>query len=229
VANYINGFSIMSERNDQEKDQSIKERELSLKEKEIEAKIKIDRKSLWLASPLLAGIFVAGFQVYSTSKQAQSNFELERQKFEYTLVQQTLAGNTLLDEKEKLFEFMIEIGAIRDAETVKGLENRISKKTLPIPKIRVYLLTGADSRIQMFAAIKSELEKINFIVLGAKKLEDDTRTDEPEIRYFNSSDQAQADRIKEVVKSRFPNRKIETNYQRDSSAAPGYIEVWLGR
>jgi hypothetical protein len=145
------------------------------------------------------------------------------------LVQTTLNNNTSRAEKVASLNFMIEIGAIKylDIKKLKDIINNNSSQ-IPIPKSRVYLLSGIDDRVK-FSEIKSELEKIDFVVLGAKKLDDDTRSNEPEIRYFNRFDEPQANKIVEVIRSRFPRQAIKANYYKDSSATLGYIEVWLGR
>lgn len=74
-----------------EKELLLKAREIYLKEQETKHKLKIEQRNIWLTSPVLIAIVStifgtalgAGFQGYA-------NFQLERQKFEFSLIQKSL-------------------------------------------------------------------------------------------------------------------------------------------
>jgi hypothetical protein len=81
-----------------------------------------------------------------------------------------------------------------------------------------------------FDALRSELTKADYRVVGSKVLlSDPGRPDGREIRYFNREDEAQAGKIAEYLTFKDPKNPIATKQYGDSTARPGYIEIWLGR
>jgi hypothetical protein len=221
-----------------EREQVLKEKELALREKEIEAKIKLEKRGLWFASPLLIGAITAISGLIGTGVgavlQGYSNSTLERQKFEFTLIQTALKAPTQNEQAKQLL-FLINSGVIISLDGSK-LRNIAEKNPsqLPglvtvVPNARVFLLAGTDGKTKMFNNFQSELVKAGFNVLGAKQIEDDSRPTEPEVRYFSPSDKQQADIVVKFVRSRLSNQAIPAKYYNDPSAKPGYVEIWLGR
>jgi hypothetical protein len=107
-------------------DAALREKELQLPDQEATAKVAIESRNLWFSSPLLLALASAIFGVIGTAVgaglQGYSNFQLERQKFEFTLIQSAL--NTK-DTKEaaKRLQFLVESGVIKslDANKIKQL------------------------------------------------------------------------------------------------------------
>jgi hypothetical protein len=216
---------------------TLNEREFVLKEKEVEAKINLEKRGLWLSSPLLIGGITAIVGLIGTGigafLQGDTNSKLERQKFESALIQKTLDAPTQEETARRLL-FLINSGVITslDSQKLRELANDPSK--LPsiariVSNARVFLLTGTDRKTKMFSYFQPELVKAGFNVLGAKQIEDDSRPNEPEVRYFNPSDEQQADIVVKFVRSRLSNPAIIAKYYSDPGAKPGYVEIWLGK
>ena len=103
-----------------------------------------------------------------------------------------------------------------------------------VDNARAYLLAGKQERAQAFESLRNDLTAAGFSVLGAKTLTDAGRPDVPEIRYFNASDRAQAEKIAEFMKFKLKGavdaaESVPAKLYDDASAKPGYIEIWLGR
>jgi hypothetical protein len=120
-------------------DNDLKKRELDLKEKELEAKIKPDKKSLWFTSPLLIGGITAISGLIGTGigaiLQGNANFKLERQKFEFTLIQKALQAPSQ-DEAAKQLLFLIDSGVIvsLDGQKLRNIaENNPSQLPVLVP------------------------------------------------------------------------------------------------
>ena len=102
----------------------LSERELALTEKEQEkkAKIAVEGQNLWFSSPLLIGIASAVFGVIGTAigagLQGYSNFQLERQKFEFTLIQKALETKDT-SEAAKRLQFLVKSGVIKSLDSEK--------------------------------------------------------------------------------------------------------------
>ncbi|MBD2491688.1 caspase family protein [Aulosira sp. FACHB-615] len=124
-----------------------------------------------------------------------------------------------------------------DAIVIVGSENfkgqlltpTSTRTLLPTSNTRIFLLAGTNNKTKIINDLKSELIRAGFNVFGAQQIEDDTRPNEPEVRYFNRSDEEQADIVVKFVRSRLSNQVITAKYYDDSSGKPGYIEIWLGR
>ncbi len=97
----------------------IQERELALKEKEVKAKLEIERKNLLLSSPLLVTVASTIFGLLGTGIgviwQGYSNFQLERQKFESSIIMDALKRKDR-DEMAKYLLFTIDTGIIKSLD-----------------------------------------------------------------------------------------------------------------
>jgi hypothetical protein len=111
---------------EKEKELSIKEREITLKEEEIRAKINLEKRGMWFSSPLLLGIATAIFGLVSAgigaALQGYSNFQLERQKFEFSLILKALEIKDRTEAARQL-SFLVESGVIQslDGTRIKRL------------------------------------------------------------------------------------------------------------
>ncbi|MGK7899692.1 MAG: hypothetical protein AB4372_40270 [Xenococcus sp. (in: cyanobacteria)] len=71
----------------EERELALKEREIALKEREAEHKPQFDKTNAWFTSPLLIAIVSTIFgTAIGAALQGYSNFQLERQKFEFSLI-----------------------------------------------------------------------------------------------------------------------------------------------
>ena len=98
-----------------------------------------------------------------------------------------------------------------------------------ISNARIYLLTGNKDKTSKLAELQNELTAAGFAVLGARFIIDAGRKDKPEVRYFNSNDKEQAEKIAEFMQVKFSNSDYSAFQYKDVNAKPGYIEIWLGR
>ena len=111
----------------------LAERELSLKEQELRANINLKTREVWFTSPVLIGIASAVFGLLGTgvgaALQGYANIRLERQKFEFLLIQTSLEpsaeGDSNDDRQEAARQliFLVDSGIIQslDAEKIKQL------------------------------------------------------------------------------------------------------------
>lgn len=99
-----------------------------------------------------------------------------------------------------------------------------------VPNNRIFLLSSRESPngnlLNEYAEI---LGRQGYNVIGNKAIYDSTRPSTPEVRYFNDSDLAQATAIRDFVALRQKATEVGLSRLEDSSARPGYIELWLGR
>lgn len=104
----------------------LKEREVALKEQEARAKIQLDQRGIWFSSPVLIGIVSAVFGLVGTgigaALQGYSNFQLERQKFEFSLIQKALENKERKEAAKQLL-FLVDSGAIQslNSERIRKL------------------------------------------------------------------------------------------------------------
>ena len=124
-----------SESTTREREIALRERELALREKEVEAKIHLERRGLWLTSPLLIGSITAISGLIGTGigavLQGNANFKLERQKFEFTLIQDALEAPNQ-DEAARQLLFLVNSGVIISLDS-KKLRNIAEKNPSEIP------------------------------------------------------------------------------------------------
>jgi hypothetical protein len=105
--------------------------------------------------------------------------------------------------------------------------------SLPTPASttsRVYLLAGRREKASALDSLHADLVRAGFNVVGQKPaLQDKGRPAGPEVRYFNTTDRAEAEAIAEWLRFRLRAPGLEAHGYRDTSVRPGYIEIWLGR
>jgi hypothetical protein len=114
-----------------ERELQLKEREINLKELEINTQLEMNRKNTWSTSPLLIVIISVVFGSFGTAFfQGNSSIQLERQKFEFSLIIKALEGkdkNLVVDldnrETTKKLLLLIELGLIKtlDSNVIKKL------------------------------------------------------------------------------------------------------------
>lgn len=116
------------------KELALREKEIQLNEQEAKAKAAIENRNLWFSSPLLVGLASAIFGVIGTAAgaglQGFSNFQLERQKFEFNLIQNALETKDT-SEAAKRLQFLVESGAIRSLDSDKI--QRLAKNPEQLP------------------------------------------------------------------------------------------------
>jgi hypothetical protein len=118
-----------------ERELALKERELALKEQEAKAKIELEKRGIWFTSPLLIGLASAIFGLIGTGVgavlQGYSNFQLERQKFEFALIQKALDIKDR-NEAAKQLIFLVDSGVIQslDGEKIRRIAEQPDR--LPI-------------------------------------------------------------------------------------------------
>ncbi len=143
-----------------EKEFLLKERELNLKELEIKAQAEINRKNMWFASPLLIAFASAMFGSIGTALfQGYSNLQLERQKFEFSLILKALEGKDKsvfpgLDKKEsaKKLSFLVNLGVI------KTLDPDVLKKLAEAPEdLPTFNDSGNPEKPTFYCAISNKI------------------------------------------------------------------------
>ncbi len=111
--------------------------EIALRREELKTKLESDRRSIWFSSPLIIAVLSAIFGLLGTgvgaALQGYWNTELERQKFESSLIQNALETDDK-DEAAKNLLFLVKAGIIQhlDGAKIEGLANNPSQ--LPILK-----------------------------------------------------------------------------------------------
>ncbi len=108
------------------KELALREKEIQLNEQEAKAKAATENRNLWFSSPLLVGLASAIFGVIGTAMgaglQGFSNFQLERQKFEFNLIQNALETEDTTEAAKRL-QFLVDSGVITslDSERIRQL------------------------------------------------------------------------------------------------------------
>ena len=194
---------------------------------------------------IFGGLFAVLGAIGGAAVTGWAQVELARQKFNSDLVLKALESASPEQRLESL-KLLTETRLLKDKEIQEGVKAyATSRESNPaaIPQVlpttsfaapvisnpRVYLLAGNSSKSSLFAAYKTQLEAAGYRVLGAKLLSDKGRPDAEEVRYFNAEDKVQAERIAEVVKFKLSISSLPVRLYEDSSAKPGYIEIWFGR
>jgi Circadian oscillating protein COP23 len=127
-----------------EKELSLKEREIELKELEIKSQLEINRRNTWFGSPLLiAFITVMGGSICTAFFQAYSNNQLERQKFEFSLILKALEGkdksifmgsevaDVARTDAAKRLKFLVDLGVIKSLDS--DVIDKLSRKPNELP------------------------------------------------------------------------------------------------
>ncbi len=194
---------------------------------------------------LIGGIFALIGAIGGAATTGWSQVQLARQKFNSDLVLKALESSAPEERLESL-KLLVETNLLQDAEIQKGVRAYAEAKqknpssipqvsTAPIlgaPVIsnpRIYLLAGSKAKELLFTSYRAELENAGYKVLGAKLLNDEKRPVSEEIRFFNPEDKIQAEKIAEFVKFKLSAPQLEATLHSDSSAKPGYIEIWFGK
>jgi hypothetical protein len=127
-----------------EKELSLKEREIELKELEIKSQLEINRRNTWFGSPLLiAFITVLGGSIGTAFFQSYSSNQLERQKFEFSLILKALEGkdknifmgsdgtDAARTDAAKRLKFLVELGVIKSLDS--DVIDKLSRKPNDLP------------------------------------------------------------------------------------------------
>jgi hypothetical protein len=181
--------------------------------------------------PLLVGLAgtALGYML-----QGHYNQKLEQQKFEAAIIQKALETNDQ-NEVAKRLSFYVDVGIVQSLnrdEITKKAQAPSQLPTFPTPVIanaRMYLLAPTQSKAAKLPNLRAELVKAGFNVIGERILEDDTRPSNPEVRYFNATDQAEAEEIAEAIRKYLGDSSVVAKPYSDPRAKPGYIEFWTGR
>jgi hypothetical protein len=127
-----------------EREIALKEREIALKEQETKAKIELDKRGVWFSSPLLIGVFSAIFGLLGTgigaALQGYSNLQLERQKFESSLIQKALEIKDR-NEAAKTLLFLVDSGVIQSLDGIRI--RRIAENPEQLPALTQLLVAAS--------------------------------------------------------------------------------------
>jgi len=173
--------------------------------------------------------------------------QLAERKFSSDLVLKALESSSAQERLESL-RLLVDTNLLKESAVREGVHKYIADKQKDpssIPQVkpttaqsleppivenaRIYLLAGHEEKTKAFEGLRAELATAGFAVIGAKRLSDAGRPDQPEIRYFNAGDKAQAERIAEFMRFKLSKESLPAKQYQDASARPGYIEIWLGR
>lgn len=128
-----------------ERELILKEKELALKEQEAKAKIEFEKRNLWFSSPLLIGALSATFGLIGTGigagLQGYSNFQLERQKFESSLIQKSLEIKDR-NEAAKSLLFLVDSGIIQSLDGARI--RKIAENPEQLPMLSQLLASGGS-------------------------------------------------------------------------------------
>lgn len=112
-----------------------------MREQDTQRRVNLEKRGMLLSSPLLVAVASALFGLIGTgfgaTLQGKANFQLERQKFEFSIIRQALE---IKDRKEaaKQLLFLVNSGVIQslDSEKLRKLANEPDK--LPVfPELRL--------------------------------------------------------------------------------------------
>jgi hypothetical protein len=122
-----------------EKEFLLKEREVSLKELETRIQLEIQRRNVWFSSPLLIGVVSTVFGLIGTAFgaafQGYLNFQLERQKFEFALIQKSLENeNKLIANKTDRKEAARRLLFLANSGVLKSLDSNSIKRSASEPE-----------------------------------------------------------------------------------------------
>ncbi len=94
---------------------------------------------------------------------------------------------------------------------------------------RVFLLAGTTAKKDAFQGMADEFARAGFAVVGDRVLDDETRPLEPEVRYYNAADSAQATALATFLSARLRDPSIKAQLCRNPTPIrSGYIELWAG-
>jgi hypothetical protein len=197
-----------------------------------------------ILTAMIAGLAALAGTIGGTWIKKDTDIELARQKFYSDLVMKSLEQKTG-QERIEMLKMLTKTHLISDAEVRKGIESYadstkpenvpqvVPSGTNPpvpiVPDARVFLLAGSPQKAATFNSVKNELATAKYRVMDAKVLVDPGRPDSSEIRYFNIQDQTQAEQLAEYMNFKDSKNPFPAKRYQDSTAKPGYIEIWFGR
>jgi hypothetical protein len=196
---------------------------------------------------IVGGVFALLGAIAGAAITGWSQMKLAKQKFNSDLVLKALESRSA-DERLASLRLLVETKLLKDPEIEEGVRSYAkARESNPssIPQVagpagfgapiitnpRIYLLAGTESKRPMFESFKSQLEGAGYQVLGVRVKEDVGRPSREEVRYFFRDDQAQAERIAEVVGFKLGKPSVTAAYYEDQERKvnPGYIEIWFGK
>jgi len=198
-----------------------------------------------LKTAFAGGVFALLGAIGGAAITGWSQVELARQEFNSDLVLKALESSSPEQRLETL-RLLVETNLLKDPDIKQGVRDYAAAREHDpsvIPQVvpsqsfeppiitnpRIYLLSGNKSREFLFAPYRQELQAAGYQVLGAKTIQDEGRPETEEVRYFYAEDQAQAERIAEVVKFKLSISVLPVKYYADRTVRPGYIEIWFGK
>jgi hypothetical protein len=216
-------------------------------EKNIEKPNPKKKGSSTLMTIAASGIFALIGTVAGGVVKGYWDIRLAEQKYNADLVLKALESNSAQERLESL-RMLVSTNIIKEASIKEGVDKYILEKqkdpsTIPqvkpssgqlleapiIDNARIYLLSGKQENATALEPLKKEVIAAGFAVIGAKYLVDPGRPDQPEVRYFNATDKAQAEKIAEFMKFKLNLPDLSARPYKDNAVRPGYIEIWLGR
>jgi hypothetical protein len=194
---------------------------------------------------IIGGFFALVGAVSGAVLTGRAQVQLAQQKFNSDLVLKALESSAS-DQRLETLKLLVETHLLKDVDIQQGVrEYAKAKEANPssIPQVvasakfeppvisnpRIYLLAGTKTKESLFASYKEQLEAAGFQVLGAKAIADEGRPASEEVRFFHPEDQAQAEKIAEVVKFKLSIPQLPTKLYAEKTAKPGYIEIWFGK
>ncbi len=118
----------------------IQEKELDFKKQDAKAKLEIEKRNLIFSSPLMIGFASAIFGIFGTvigaAWQGYLNFQIERQKFELSIVDEILDPENP-EETSKALQFMNDIGIVKSLNK-EGI-NKYANNPKNLPNVRRFL------------------------------------------------------------------------------------------
>src|SRR5438552_14658709 len=113
----------------------LKKAEYALKVQEFKAQSKVNERNSWFTSPILVVVLSALFGLLGSgigaALQGYSNTQLERQKFEATLIQKALES-TQQEERARNLLFLVDAGLIKSLDSRKIEELARNPARLPV-------------------------------------------------------------------------------------------------
>jgi hypothetical protein len=170
--------------------------------------------------------------------------QLAKQKLDSDLVLKAVSADSARDRAASL-HFLLDAHLIQDRRIRDGLadyfeKNRNNPASVPqiggsglaaptVPDARVFLLAGTAAKRDAFQGMADEFARAGFTVVGDKVLDDETRPLEPEVRYYNAADSAQATALAGFLSARLKDPSIRAQLCRNPTPIrDGYIELWAG-
>ena len=110
-----------------------------------------------------------------------------------------------------------------------AVEDPVKLEAPLVANERVWILTGKANPGTELDDMSRELTASGYSVKAQKRLVDSGRPDVPEVRYFHPGDRYQANVFAVFLAAKLGKGSVSAKQYRDTSATPGYFEIWLGR